>query len=241
MRAIILTGGEGTRLRPYTSILPKPLMPIDNIPILEVVLRQLNYYGINHVTLSVGYLARLIQTYFGDGDNLGIKIDYSKEKEPLGTAGPLSLIKDIKESAVLVMNGDILTDINYEELLLHHEKVNSDMTVATIKRDVPVNLGVIEVNNENMITNWKEKPRFNYIASTGIYVINTKIIECFIGPHKMDIPELIQMLISGNYKVSSFELIGSWLDIGREDDYKLAIESFSKNPTQYIPETTYIS
>ncbi|MCM3444717.1 sugar phosphate nucleotidyltransferase [Metabacillus halosaccharovorans] len=236
MRAIILAGGKGTRLKPYTSVLPKPLMPIDHMPILEIVLRQLKYYGINHVTLSVGYLAELIQSYFRDGENLGIKIDYSRENEPLGTAGPLNLINNLGENPLLVMNGDVLTNIDYRDLVSFHITNNAEMTVATVERNVPINLGVLEINTDRIITKWEEKPKIKYNASMGIYVINPKIISKFINRKKMDVPDLIETLINRSYGIYSYEFTGRWLDIGRQDDYEMAIEEFSNNTNLYLPK-----
>jgi len=168
MRAVILAGGKGQRLRPYTTVLPKPLMPIGDMPILEVVLRQLKAAGVTRVTMAVGYLAELMQAFFGNGARLGLDIDYSFEEKPLGTVGPLTLIPSLRdESEFLMMNGDVLTTIDYSKLIAHHRKAGADVTIATYKREVKIDFGVIETNADDLLTGYVEKPRFDYRVSMG--------------------------------------------------------------------------
>jgi NDP-mannose synthase len=169
MRAVILAGGKGQRLRPYTTVLPKPLMPIGDMPILEVVLRQLKAAGVTRVTMAVGYLAELMQAFFGDGKRLGLQIDYSFEDRPLGTVGPLTLIPSLaEETDFLMMNGDVLTTLNPRHLIERHRSAGADVTIATYRREVKIDFGVIETDTEHLLTGYVEKPRFDYRVSMGI-------------------------------------------------------------------------
>lgn len=226
MRAIILAGGKGRRLSPYTTVLPKPLMPIRDMPILEVILRQLKKAGITQITMAVGYLAKIIMAFFGDGKRLGLNIDYSLEDKPLGTAGPLSLIKGLTDTFI-VMNGDILTNIDYKELIRYHNEHNGIATIATYKRKVTIDFGVIETNN-NIVINYIEKPVFNYKVSMGIYVFEPNILDYIPKNQYMDFPDLVNRLLSNKEKVVSFLFNGYWLDIGRQDDYTRAIDEFNE-------------
>ncbi len=226
MRAIILAGGKGRRLSPYTTVLPKPLMPIGDMPILEVILRQLKKAGITQITMAVGYLAKIIMAFFGDGKRLGLNIDYSLEDKPLGTAGPLSLIKGLTDTFI-VMNGDILTNIDYKELIRYHNEHNGIATIATYKRKVTIDFGVIETNN-NIVINYIEKPVFNYKVSMGIYVFEPNILDYIPKNQYMDFPDLVNRLLSNKEKVVSFLFNGYWLDIGRQDDYTRAIDEFNE-------------
>ncbi len=168
MRSVILAGGEGQRLRPYTTILPKPLMPVGSQPVLEIVVRQLRRSGFNHLTFAVGYLAGLIQAYFGDGGRFGVTIDYSIEHEPLGTAGPLSLISPPSDD-FLVMNGDILTDLDYAQLMKAHKASGAIATLAVFQKPVPISLGVLELDDDDHVIKYTEKPTLHYLVSTAIY------------------------------------------------------------------------
>lgn len=175
MQALILAGGKGTRLRPYTTVLPKPLMPIGDMPILEIVLQQLKHSGFDSVILAVGYMHHLFQSFFQDGERFGIKIEYSLEKEPLGTAGPIALALDKLEDNFLVMNGDLLTTINYCDLYKDHVNTNADATIALHSRTVNIDYGVIEYDENHRLTGYKEKPSFNYDVSMGINVLNKSL------------------------------------------------------------------
>jgi NDP-sugar pyrophosphorylase family protein len=174
-RAVILAGGKGTRLQPYTVVLPKPLMPIGDYPILEVVIRQLIKHHFNHITLAVNHQAELIKAFFGDGSKWNINIDYSLEDKTLNTMGPLKLINDLPEN-FLVMNGDILTDLDYTNLFNAHVNNKHLFTVSAFQREEKIDYGVLEVNNKNQLQNFQEKPAYHFLVSMGIYIINKKVL-----------------------------------------------------------------
>jgi len=168
MRAIILAGGKGVRLAPVTDVIPKPLVPIGGKPIMEIVIRQLQRHGFTRITLAVGYMADLICAYFGDGAKFGVKIDYSYEAEPLGTAGPLSLIDGLDET-FLVMNADVLTNLNYRELVEYHKTHDAIVTVSAYERQITIDLGVIVKDGDCRIKDYIEKPSISHLVSMGVY------------------------------------------------------------------------
>lgn len=237
MRAVILAGGKGQRLRPYTTVLPKPLMPIGDMPILEVVLRQLKVAGITHVTMAVGYLAELMQAFFGDGRRLGLQIDYSFEDRPLGTVGPLTLIPSLaEEDEFLMMNGDVLTTIDYSKLIARHRASGADITIATYRREVKIDFGVIETDASDMLSGYVEKPRFDYRVSMGIYCFNAGVLGMLKKGEHCDFPDLVKSLLAAGRKVASYPFDGYWLDMGRPDDYATAIEEFESRRHEFLPE-----
>jgi NDP-mannose synthase len=236
MRAVILAGGRGTRLRPYTTFFPKPLMPVGDMPILEVVIRQLRHAGITDIVMAVGYLAELLEAYFGDGSRLGVRIAYSKEAIPLGTAGPLALIPDLGET-FLVMNGDVLTTIDYAALIAAHRRSGALASIATHRRDVRIDLGVIETDASGRLTDYIEKPTYHYHVSMGIYIFEQVVLDYVTPGQRLDFPELILRLLAAGRSVQSFPFDGYWLDIGRPDDYEQAIEEFERLKGQFLPES----
>jgi len=235
MDAIILAGGKGTRLAPYTAIFPKPLMPIGDVPILDVVLRQLKGHGFTKIVMAVGYLAELLETYFGNGSKYGMDIQYSRETKPLGTAGPLSLIENLT-SPFLVMNGDILTTLNYSALINYHKEKEAIATIAMHKRTVDVDFGVIELNTNSEITNYIEKPNLKYLVSMGIYIFETRVLNYIKPNEKLDFPDLVKKLLGNNEKVIGYPSNDYWLDIGRYDDYQRAIDEFEENKEKFLPD-----
>lgn len=225
MQAIILAGGKGTRLAPYTTVFPKPLMPIGDMPILEIVIRQLKKHGFTKIVLAVGHLSGLIEAYFGDGSKWGVKITYSREDEPLGTAGPLALIDDLEDN-FLVMNGDLLTNIDYSDLMRHHLESGALSTVSMYTKDVPISLGVLELNGDGNITDYIEKPTLKYKVSMGIYIFNKDILSLIERGKYLDFPDLIKTLIQKGENVSGYMFDGYWMDIGRHEDYAKVLEEF---------------
>jgi len=234
MKAIILAGGKGTRLAPYTTILPKPLMPVGDKPVLEIIVRQLVQFGFDDITLAVGHLSGLIEAYFGDGHCLGAKISYSREGAPLGTAGPLSLVDGLDET-FLVMNGDILTDIKLSDMLEFHRRKGAMATMAVYEKTVDIDLGVLELDADRWISNYIEKPKYKYNVSTGIYMFEPSICRYLQRGIKIDLPTLILEMIKKGDKVAAFHLSGYWLDIGRHEDYEVANLQFKTSSDKFMP------
>lgn len=237
MRAVILAGGKGRRLEPYTVSFPKPLVPVGDMPILEIVIRQLKASGFTHVTLAVGHLAELLMAYFGDGSKWGITIDYSREEKPLGTVGPLKLIKDLPET-FLVMNGDVLTTLKYDALYQQHTESNADLTIACYRANTKIDLGVIEFDGRLEVTGYREKPVLPYDVSMGVYVFNRSVLETFELDHYMDLPTIVNNLIRGQGTVKVYLSDHEWLDIGRPDDYGRATQRFEELRHEFLPDET---
>ena len=233
MQAVILAGGKGTRLLPYTTILPKPLMPMGDMPILEIIIRQLKKYDITDITISVGYLAGLIETFFGDGSKFGVKLNYSMEHEPLGTAGPISLIDNIDET-FLLMNGDVLTSMDYKKFIEYHRTNKSILTIGLHTQSYQIPLGYIEHDMNYNVTNYIEKPVHKFDVGMGIYLMEPEILQYINKEKKLDIPELVLKLISDNKKVIGYPTDEYWLDMGKHEDYNKAIEDFEKNRHLFV-------
>lgn len=235
MKAVILAGGKGTRLHPYTRILPKPLMPIGDMPILEVLLLQMKAAGVDEAVLTVGHLAGLLQAFFQDGSQLGLTITYSFEDRPLGTAGPLALVKGLKDT-FLVSNGDVLTTLNLHDLIRFHKSQGGIATIAMHHRQVKIDLGVIKMDGGNSIVGYDEKPTFNYMVSMGIYVFEPRVLN-FIPPGQyLDFPDLVKKLIAAGEKVVGYSFDGYWQDLGRPDDYEEAARDFDRMRSEFLPE-----
>jgi len=234
LRAIILAGGKGRRLSPYTTVLPKPLMPIGDYSILEVVIRQLKAHGFKRITMAVGYLSELIRAYLGDGKKLGIPIDYSFEEKPLGTMGPISLIDGLDDT-FLVMNGDILTTLDYSAFVRFHKRSSAIASIATHRRKVNIAYGVIETDDEHRITNYTEKPALHYRVSMGIYLFEPEVLRYMKRNSYLNLPDLVLRLVSKGEKVMSYHSDAYWLDIGIPEEYAKAIEDFEKNPAEFLP------
>jgi len=235
MKAVILAGGKGARLAPYTKILPKPLMPIGDMPILEVILRQMKAVGINEVILTVGHLSELLKAFFQDGSRLGINIQYSFEEIPLGTAGPLAMVTGL-DNTFLVSNGDVLTDLNLNELIRFHHKENAIATIAVHHRKVKIDFGVIQWDHGSKINGYIEKPSFDYMVSMGIYIFEPHILDFIERGKYLDFPDLVKKLIASGEKVVGFPFEGYWQDLGRTDDYESAAEDFEKMRSNFLPE-----
>jgi NDP-sugar pyrophosphorylase family protein len=233
MRAVILAGGKGTRLRPYTTSFPKPLMPIGDRPILEIVLLQLKAAGFTQVTMAVGHLASLLIAYFGDGSKLGVDIEYSMESEPLGTAGPLGLIEGLDEP-FLVLNGDLLTDLDFAEMYRRHAEAGSVATIGLYRREVKIDLGVIETNDDGSVAGYVEKPVYDLLVSMGVYVLSPAVRDRIPENTHIDLPDLITGLLADGAPVAGHVHDGYWLDIGRPDDYERAQDDFEARVGQFL-------
>jgi NDP-sugar pyrophosphorylase family protein len=232
-RAIVLAGGKGTRLRPYTVVLPKPLMPIGEYPILEVIVRQLVFHGFKHITLSVNHQYEIIKAYFGDGSKWGVLIDYYLESQPLGTMGPLKLIQDLPEN-FLVMNGDVLTDISFSNFFDFHVNSEAIFTISSFSREQNVDYGVLETNNTEELIGFTEKPKLFYEVSMGVYMANIKVLDFIPNNLPFGFDQLMLLLLSLNKRVITKKFSGYWLDIGRPDDYIQAIEQFEIMKSKFL-------
>lgn len=235
MKAVILAGGKGTRLAPYTKILPKPLMPVGEMPILEVIVRQLARAGVAEVVLTVGHLAELLRAFFGDGSHFGLKIRYSYEDQPLGTAGPLALVDGLNET-FLVMNGDVLTDLNIRDLIRYHREMGASATIAMHQRKVKIDLGVILCDGGTRVVGYIEKPTYDYQVSMGVYVFEPRVLDFIPRGKYLDFPNLVHKLLGEGEKVVGYLFDGYWQDLGRPDDYEQATVDFNNLREKFLPE-----
>jgi NDP-mannose synthase len=235
MKAVILAGGKGTRLAPYTKVLPKPLMPIGDMPILEILLRQIHQAGINEVVLAVGHLAELLRAFFQDGSRLGLSLKYSYEDQPLGTAGPLSLIEGL-DDIFLVSNGDVLTTLNMKSLIDFHCHSGAIATIASHNRSVKVDLGVIQADTNGMILHYIEKPTYDFYVSMGIYVFSPRVMAYINHKEYLDLPDLVLRLVDAGEKVMTYPFDGYWMDLGRLCDYEQAVNDFEQLKPQFFGE-----
>jgi NDP-sugar pyrophosphorylase family protein len=235
MKAVVLAGGKGTRLAPYTTILPKPLMPIGEMPILEVLLRQMKRAGVNHVVLTVGHLASLLRAYFSDGAQWDLDITYSSEQKPLGTAGPISLVQGL-DKTFLVTNGDVLTTLNLKKLVAFHKQKGGIATIAAHRRQVKIDLGVIQWDGDDRVVGYIEKPTTDYTVSMGMYVFEPRVLDYIPVGEYLDFPDLILKMIANGERVSGYTFDGYWMDLGHPDDYVQANEDFATMKAKFLPE-----
>ncbi|MEV6105534.1 sugar phosphate nucleotidyltransferase [Streptomyces sp. NPDC051940] len=227
MHAVILAGGKGIRLRPYTTALPKPLVPIgDEHPILEIVLRQLARSGFTSATLAIGHLGQIIRAYVGDGSQWGLRIEYAMEENPLGTMGPLLPLLDRLPEHFVVMNGDILTDLDYGDLLRTHQDAGAPLTIATYLRQVHIDFGVLTTDDRSVV-GFTEKPSLDYRVSMGVYGVSRRTLAGYTPGLPLGFDELVLDLLNGQRAPHSYEFDGYWLDIGRPDDYDRANAEFT--------------
>jgi NDP-sugar pyrophosphorylase family protein len=233
MRVVILAGGKGVRLAPLTDVIPKPLVPLGGMPVMEVVIRQLAAQGFTRLTLAVGYLSELIQAYFQDGSRWGVNIDYSFETEPLGTAGPLAQIPDLSDT-FLVMNADILTNLNFRELASYHRTQGNIATIGAYECRVQMDLGVIIKNGRGRIRDYLEKPTSTHLVSMGVYVFEPEVLRFIDGPKYLDFPDLVKSLLAAQQPVGYYLFSGYWLDIGRHEDYSRASQEFDEKKSEFF-------
>lgn len=226
-RAVIMAGGKGTRLRPYTMLLPKPLMPLGDRAILEIILRQLSVAGFQRVTLAVNHQANILMAYFGDGSKWSIEIDYSVENEPLGTMGPLKLIHDLPDN-FLVMNGDVLTDIDYAQFFASHVDNKRLMSISAAKREQLIDYGVLKLDALGKLHSFEEKPRIPYLVSMGVYCLSRELVKRIPENRSFGFDDLVLSLLESNEPAHVVEHNGYWLDIGRPDDYQKATDDWPK-------------
>jgi len=239
MEAIILCGGKGTRLRPLTNLLPKPLLPVGNIPILDLILRQLRASEVHTVTLAVGPFRRQIEAFAGNGESWGLTLNYCEEGEPLGTAGALTLLTRLPEN-FLVLNGDILCQIEFSEFFRAHEKSGAEISIATYERPFQVELGVLDIDADGRVSDYLEKPEWRYPVSAGIYAVSRSALAHLPPGTAIDFPELVQRLLRQKRLVRAHRLMGLWLDIGRPEDFERAHREILHHPTRFLPSSARI-
>ncbi len=237
---MILAGGKGTRLRPLTAVFPKPLVPLGDKPVLEILLRRLAASGLTQVSICTGYLGELIQAVCGDGSRFGLEIEYVSEEQPLGTAGPLSLINNLTDP-FLVMNGDLLTTLDFREMLRYHQTERANFTVAVFPRQVQIDFGVIEFDQEREFNGYREKPTYHFEVSMGVNVISLNALRHVPRGERLDMPDLVLRVYQSGGRVKCYRQKCEWLDIGRMDDYARAQDQFSQNNTVYLEAPSALS
>lgn len=233
MQAVVLAGGKGTRLKPYTMSFPKPLVPVCEYPILEIIIRQLVRFGFNRITISTGYLAELIEAYFGDGKRWGASIQYVREMTPLSTAGALKLLRNCDEN-FLVMNGDILTNLNLQEFYDSHIENGAAATIASKKRESKIDFGVLKYAENGFLIDYIEKPIYSFAVSMGIYVISRPTLEIINVGEQLGMPEFLLRIKDAGDRVYCYQSDCYWLDIGRVDDYEVAQAEFETHRMEFL-------
>jgi NDP-sugar pyrophosphorylase family protein len=237
VRAVILAGGKGTRLRPLTAVFPKPLVPLGDKAVLEILLRQLRAQGFKKVTLCTGYLAEMIMVLCGRGEKFGLDIHYSKEPKPLGTVGPLGFVDELT-NPFMVANGDLLTTMDFNRMLAFHSQQKADITIGTYRRDVKIDFGVVQTDAHGRFKGFSEKPRYHFEVSMGINVLNPSVLQYITPGRHMDMPDLIMKVHEDGGRVCCYRENCFWLDIGRMDDYALAQEEFLKNKDLFLGDAS---
>ncbi len=236
LTAVLLAGGLGSRLAPLTAVIPKPLVPIDKESIAEILLRQLAHRGVGRVIVSIGYLGHLIQAVLGDGSRYGVEIRYQREETPLGTVGPLWLVESELPDNFLVLNGDVLSDIDFGALFAAHTAGGRTLTVATYAKQVRVDLGVLQTDPDGNVKRFVEKPSYDFEVSMGVYAMNRKVLQYFAPGTAFGFDQLVLAMLAAGDPVGTFSWAhGRWLDIGRPSDYAIAQERFAAERTLYLP------
>jgi NDP-sugar pyrophosphorylase family protein len=230
----LLAGGRGTRLRPLTTVFPKPLVPLGEKPVLEILLRQLAAHRFRDVVLSTGYLSELLMAVVGDGRKYGVDVSYCHEETPLGTAGPLALLRDRLTDPFMVMNGDLLTTLSFSRLLAYHRQQQADATIAVYRRDVKIDFGLIDSDAAGRFTGYREKPTYQFEVSMGVYAMSRSVLGFVADGEKLDMPDLVARVHAGGGRVACYREDCYWLDIGRMDDYARAQEQFQENAEMFL-------
>jgi NDP-sugar pyrophosphorylase family protein len=233
-RAIIQAGGKGTRLYPYTTVLPKPLMPIGEAPILEIVVRQLVHFGFCDLTITVGHLGHLIVAVLGDGSRWGARIEYVWEDKPRGTMGSLADLAGLDEP-VLVMNGDLLTDFDFGAFMEAHEASDTDLSVGVYNKKIPVSLGVLDHDATGRVLGFREKPVLSFPCSMGIYAVGPGIFPLIPRTGVFGFDDLMALCLADGIPVRAHPFDGLWLDIGRPEDYAEAAKLFEEHRSRFLP------
>jgi NDP-sugar pyrophosphorylase family protein len=225
MKAIILAGGKGSRLRPYTFVLPKPLIPVGGSPVIEILLKWLCRNGVNNVWITIGYLGHLIRSLCGNGSQWGMEITYSEEPEPLGTIGPLLLIRDQLKETFLVVNGDLITDLDLRTFISFHKERRGLITIAVTEKNVKVDLGILE-SADGRVTTFREKPVMKFYASMGMYCMEPAILDLIPKGVPFGFDDLMRTMLDQDLPAYTYRHEGLWMDIGRQEDFAMAQEIF---------------
>ena len=237
MQAIVMAGGKGTRLLPFSATFPKPLMPLGNKPILEILLHRLRAAGVTEIILAVNHLRHLIEAFFGDGSRFDLKITYSLEDKPLGTAGPMGLVLDRLDDEFLLTNGDLLTTFDMAKMLADHRARGADATIGTYRRELRSEFGLLEVDETMRMTGYREKPIYQHLVSMGLYVLNREALRRWVVPGQfLDMPVLMQSMQQAGQLVLCHQQECLWLDIGRPDDFAEAQRIVEENPSAFAPD-----
>ena len=235
MHAIIMAGGKGSRLYPYSAVLPKPLMPLGETPVLEVLLRKLRRSGISRTILAVNHMRHLIEAFFGDGARFGLPVTYSYEDKPLGTAGPMGAVLGQLGEHFLLTNGDLLTTLDIEQMIAAHHAGHADATIGVFEREVKIDFGLIDVDSDMRMTGYREKPSHRHLVSMGIYVLRASAVRDFVRPGEhLDMPQLMQGMMQAGRRVICHKQDCVWLDIGRPDDFALAQQMIAEQPEAFL-------
>ncbi|MYL85143.1 NTP transferase domain-containing protein [Desulfovibrio aerotolerans] len=238
MKAIIMAGGKGTRLAPYTAVLPKPLMPLGDVCILELILNQLKRHGVQDVILAVNHLSHIIRAFFEDGQRLGLNITYSFEDHPLGTAGPMGAALDQLSEHFFLLNGDLLSTISFSDLYREHLECRADATIATCTRELKSDFGVLDIDDAGSLVGYREKPVYSHQVSMGLYVLSREAVRPYVKPNiYLDIPDLMKQMVGDHKNVHCYECKDFWLDIGRPADYALAQDLYEKDKSIFLPNS----
>lgn len=234
-QAVIMAGGKGTRLHPYSALLPKPLMPLGDMPVLELLLRQMRQAGITDVLVAVNHLRHLIEAFFGDGRQFGLRIQYVSEDKPLGTAGALGNMLDQLNENFLVSNGDLLTTVDLGAMARQHIETGADASIGVFQRENKIDFGLIEFDSEKRLSAYREKPKTLYFVSMGLYALRREAVRPLIPPNEyLDMPTLMLALRDAQRDVRCFHDDGMWLDIGRPDDFAMAQDIFEKHRDWFL-------
>jgi NDP-sugar pyrophosphorylase family protein len=243
LTAVVLAGGQGTRLRPYTISFPKPLVPVGDRPILEILIRQLARDGFERLIIAVGHLSELIEAYFGDGSRWGVSIEYAREEEPLGTAGPLRSVASNLPASFLVINGDVLSDLDYAAFLRSHT-TNPEMpalTISTQRRTLSSEYGVLVTDTDDRVIEYLEKPSYDLRVSEGVYAFSHEALKWIPDRERFDFPDVVIALMAAGEIVHARPHDGLWLDIGRPEDYERAQQLVSEHPERFLMTLTEVA
>jgi len=239
--AVVLAGGVGSRLMPYTTVLPKPLMPVGDRPILEIVLRQLAAAGFERIILAVNHRDALLRAVLGDGSAFGVELIYSKESQPLGTIGPLHPVADQLGTSFLVMNGDLLTDLDYRAFLEAHRAGDAGLSVGVVPREQPIDYGVIEIGPDSRATGFREKPTLDLWVSMGVYAMDRNVLRLVPPGRPFGFDNLMLTLLERQVPVATRPHRGQWFDIGRPDDFEAATAAFLNHEDRFLPAPTPVA